>query len=368
MQGKPSEALDEPLPRLFALLDALGAVARRMHPPRLPQLVASIADPAADLRLALRQAQAASGPVPFGPVWQQVQLTATLALRACDDLRQAESADSPMLEAYRAMRQYSRALEALQGMAETVPSVGQYLLEPNLRDAPDVQARLSQAEPAHPAYADAGVFHVGNEVGSQGGYSVFVPPWYNAARAHPLVMALHGGSGHGRLFLWNWVPEARTRGLIVVAPTATGRTWSLMEPEIGSRNLAGILAQVRDRWNIDPRHMLLTGMSDGGTFTLLSGLQDDSPYTHLAPIAAAFHPLLLCMTEPSRLTGLPIFLLHGGLDWMFPVNVARTANRALSAAGAAVAYREIADLSHAYPRDQQGAILDWLLGPKPAAI
>ncbi len=174
-------------------------------------------------------------------------------------------------------------------------------------------------------------------------------------------MALHGGSGHGRLFLWNWLPEARSRCLLVVAPTAIGSTWSLMEPEIDSQNLGAILTRVRDRWNIDPAHMLLTGMSDGGTFTLLSGLADNSPFTHLAPVAASFHPFLLSMTSPGRLTGLPVHLTHGAEDWMFPVSMARTAHRMLAAAGAAVVYREIADLSHAYPRDGQSEVLDWWL-------
>ena len=177
-------------------------------------------------------------------------------------------------------------------------------------------------------------------------------------------MALHGGSGHGRLFLWNWVPEARSRCLIVVAPTAIGSTWSLMEPEIDSQNLGAILTRVRDRWNIDPGHMLLTGMSDGGTFSLLSGLADNSPFTHLAPAAASFHPFLLAMTSPDRLTGLPVHLTHGAEDWMFPVSMARTAHRTLAAAGAAVVYREIADLSHAYPRDGQSEVLDWWLGAR----
>jgi phospholipase/carboxylesterase len=36
------------------------------------------------------------------------------------------------------------------------------------------------------------------------------------------------------------------------------------------------------------------------------------------------------------------------------------AAKALEAAGAAVVYREIADLSHTYPRDENPAILDWL--------
>ena len=84
---------------------------------------------------------------------------------------------------------------------------------------------------------------------------------------------------------------------------------------------------------MDRTRLLLTGMSDGGTFTLLSGLDDESPFTHLAPVAASFHPLLLTMAEPRRVVGLPVYLVHGALDWMFPVSMARTAQQALTAAG-----------------------------------
>jgi phospholipase/carboxylesterase len=122
-----------------------------------------------------------------------------------------------------------------------------------------------------------------------------------------------------------------------------------------------VLEQVAQRWQVDRTRLLLTGMSDGGTFTLLSGLDEDSPFTHLAPVAASFHPLLLTMAEPRRVAGLPVYLVHGALDWMFPVTVARTAQRAVTAAGAKVVYREIADLSHAYPREEGSAMLDWLL-------
>ena len=68
-----------------------------------------------------------------------------------------------------------------------------------------------------------GVLHADNATDERGGFSVFVPEDYDPARAYPLVMALHGGSGHGRLFLWSWVREARSRGVIVVAPTADRR-------------------------------------------------------------------------------------------------------------------------------------------------
>jgi phospholipase/carboxylesterase len=341
LHGK-GEPVAEDLQRLFDVMDTLARIARMMHPRRLDALVELLGDQDD----ALRGAEASDA--------------ATFALLACAGLRTSLDADNPVVAAYRAMRNYSRAQEALAAMADVVPEVGRYLLEPRFRDDPVLLTRL-----AAPPGPETGSFHTDNQTNERGGFSVFVPSWYDAAHAFPLIMALHGGSGHGRHFLWNWVPEARSRGLIVVAPTAIGSTWSLMEPEIDSQNLDAILAKVRNRWNIDPKRLLLTGMSDGGTFTLLSGLAAESPFTHLAPAAASFHPLMLAITEPERLTGLPIHLTHGAQDWMFPVDGARTAYRTLASAGASITYREIADLSHAYPRDGQGELLDWWLRVAP---
>ena len=325
---------------LFTVLDTLGQIARMMHPRRLPELIAAIGDQDAVL-------------AEVRPAQERIAVATTYALQACAGLRAAPDADNPMVETFRALRQYSRALEALAGLIDTLPEVGCYFLEAAVRDDPAFQQKPGP---------DSGIFHLENDTNQRGGFSVIVPPLYNPVKPASLIMALHGGSGHGRQFLWNWLPEARSRSIIVIAPTAIGSTWSLMDPDIDSQNLQAILTYARNRWNIDPAHMLLTGMSDGGTFTLLSGLDEDSPFTHLAPVAASFHPMLLAMTSPHRLTGLPIHLTHGAQDWMFPVSVARTAHRALSAAGAAIVYREIADLSHAYPRDGQGEVLDWFIG------
>ncbi|MGH7860304.1 MAG: hypothetical protein ACREQY_23490 [Candidatus Binatia bacterium] len=56
---------------------------------------------------------------------------------------------------------------------------------------------------------------------------------------------------------------------------------------------------------------------------------------------------------------MPIYLVHGALDFLFPVSTARIARDVLSAAGAALEYRELAELSHTYPRSENERILRW---------
>jgi phospholipase/carboxylesterase len=189
-----------------------------------------------------------------------------------------------------------------------------------------------------------------------------VPEYYDAGNAYPLVVAMHGGSGNGGAFLWSWVREARTRGFIVIAPTAIGSTWSLMEPDVDRPSIDHMVEHVAAQWNIDATRKLMSGMSDGGTFTYVLGLRGDCRFTHLAPIAAAFHPMLMSFADADRVRGLPIHIVHGAQDWMFPPELARSAERTLAEAGANVVYREIADLSHTYPRDENAHILDWFLG------
>jgi phospholipase/carboxylesterase len=251
------------------------------------------------------------------------------------------------------------AQEALYPLAARLPPVSSFFVHPDLREDASIKARLAQ-----PANENTGIIHQHNEPGSRGGFSVYVPEYYTADREWPLVVALHGGSGDGRNFLWSWLRDARSLGAILVAPTATGSTWALMGEDADTANLARILDSVRSRWNIDDTKLLLTGMSDGGTFCYVTGLESASPFTHLAPVAATFHPLMAEMVDAERLRGLPVYVVHGRLDWMFPVQVARQTRDLLSAAGADVTYRELEDLSHCYPREMNAPILKWLAGER----
>jgi phospholipase/carboxylesterase len=341
------------LPPLLQSLEALGFIARHLNPPDFGRVMEAAGSP--DQALRAVRPRLAQWPEQFAEIKTSLESASDAALAAFEGLRTVENGDGDLVAVFRALRYSPRAQEALYGLCAKLPPVSAFFVDPALRDDADLLARL-----AEPANETAGILHDHNEPGSRGGFSLYVPEYYTPDRAWPLVMALHGGSGNGRGFLWSWLRDARSRGAILVAPTATGTTWALMGDDTDTPNLARILDSVRSRWNVDSKKMLLTGMSDGGTFCYVTGFESASPFTHLAPVAATFHPLMAEMADAERLRGLPIHIVHGRLDWMFPVQVARQTQQALAAAGADVIYRELDDLSHTYPREMNAPMLEWL--------
>jgi phospholipase/carboxylesterase len=333
----------------------LGFFARHLHPAAFASVINAIGAPDE----ALQAARGAIGdwPEQFAVLRNRLDGACNETLAAFAGIREVERGNGDLVAVFRALRHVPRAQEALYPLSTQFPPVSNFFLNAANRGNEGLLARLETGASEH-----TGIFHDHNEPGSRGGFSVYVPEYYRPERAWPLVMALHGGSGNGRGFLWSWLRDARSSGAILVTPTATGQTWALMGDDSDTPNLMRILEIVRSRWTIDASRMLLTGMSDGGTFSYVSGLDGASPFTHVAPVSATFHPLMAEMADARRLQGLPIFITHGKLDWMFPVQTARQTQATLSAAGAEVTYREIDDLSHTYPREINAELLQWLNG------
>ena len=299
-----------------------------------------------------------SWPEQLLPVKHVIGSSARCTCKAFAELAAAKDGRDGILIAYRALGQYTKAVEALYPLAKTFPPINRFYTEISRRGDSLLLEKLAATGLS---IEGLGVTHEKNERHERGGYSVYVPEYYQPDQAMPLIMALHGGGGHGRNFLWSWLTTARTHGAVLVCPSSVASTWSLTGPDRDSENLARILKIVSNRWNIDGDRLLLTGMSDGGTYTYLNGLQAESPFTHLAPVSASFHPMLLDFFDNLRMSSLPVYLTHGVLDWMFSIDVANVANDALTARGVDVVYRPIADLSHTYPVEENTRIVDWLL-------
>ncbi len=132
-------------------------------------------------------------------------------------------------------------------------------------------------------------------------YAVYLPLDYDPDRAYPLLVALHGGSSNGNLFL------AQTLGVhvpwgdyrahhhvvhrpvdtppwIVVAPDGFGNSmWRYM----GERDVLDVLADVQRHHRIDPDRVVLYGLSNGGLGSFNIGMRHAWRFAAVVPLAGA---------------------------------------------------------------------------------
>ncbi len=348
------EAVGRLGPVLLGALDALEYAFRHLHPPQFSELRLRLAP----VRVALDDARSSfaeiTAPATLDAFRVRLGEAAQFASESLGGLVDPGAPEQGAMRAIRAMHQHARSQAQLYPLRDALPPVSSYFAEPHCRD------RLESLEAREGIDERVGLFRSG-EIGARGGFDLYVPESYDASEPWPLVVALHGGSGNGADFLWSWLREARSRRFLLMAPTSRDSTWSLHAPELDGEVLRKLTQWVMAKWRVDSGHVLLTGLSDGATMTLLTGLAQDTPYTHLAPVSGVLHPMNFAIGNLDRARDKPIYLVHGALDWLFPVALAQEAARVLEDAHAKLLYREIEDLSHTYPREENARIVEWML-------
>jgi len=352
-----SAAIAELCRSTLAVLTAFEHVQRHLQPAAQAGLRGLLERPGLDLARALAAFRAFEPPQSLETFHTQMTRAGAAADEAVRLFLEPAPATDRVARILGSLRCTCRALEALYPLREVLPPLGRLFAEAPLHD------RLNELDPeAIPEGVTVGMHTSGSEdlPDARGGFVFYVPERYDGTEALPLVVALHGGFGHGRDFVWTWLREARSRRCCLLAPTSLDTTWSLHDPERDAAELRTMVEFVMERWRIDSSRVLLTGLSDGATFSLLCGLAEESAFTALAPVSGVLHPWNFRNGNLGRARGKRIYLVHGALDWMFPVATARNARAALLEAGADLVYRELADLSHAYPREENARILRWL--------
>jgi phospholipase/carboxylesterase len=337
-------------PALLRSLAGLEHAERHLHPPemaRVREALGTLADELDEARAALRGA-----PPPPELADLAVALTAA-GDHAYEALSRFVDPAGDVGRVLQGMHFHHRAEAALYPLRRALPPVSRFFVEQAFAD------RLDELDPDD-ASESSGLHDASNAPDQRGGFSLYVPESFREHEPMPLIVALHGGSGHGADFLWSWLREARSRRCLLLAPTSQRSTWSLMGPDIDTPQLLRMIDFVADHWPLDRERMLLTGLSDGATFSLLSGLLEDSPFSAIAPASGVLHPMNFRNGNMERAHHRRIYLVHGALDWMFPIQTARAAAEELEKAGADLQFHEVADLSHTYPREHNARILDWM--------
>ena len=336
--------------RLVAALETFEKAQRAYFPGIVPRL----REPFDSSIGALKEAINSLERIPPSPGEESLQHQLTEAAASClDALNLAVAADAmeeALINFRKAGRRINRSKELLLPLCPMLSAVNRYFLEPALRD------RASEFHSGTARDPLSGLFHGGLEEDpyARGSVSFYIPDTRAAKEPLPLVIALHGGFGHGRDFIWTWLREARSRGFALACPSSRNITWSITGADADALLLHKVLAYADGKWNIDYNRILLTGLSDGATYVLKRALDVQTPFTHFAVVSGILAPFDLTYAKGRR-----IFWVHGAKDWMFPAWRAKAGEKELAAAGADVTLEIVPDLYHAYPREKNDRILNW---------
>ena len=222
-------------------------------------------------------------------------------------------------------------------------------------------ADLEVCEPAAaPVDPGSGIQRYDAE-GPRGAYTCYVPEYYRADHTWPVLLTPHGGSGNDEDFVWTWLKYAKSRGYLLVSAKAFGPTWFPWD----APSLLHILDEVQARYHVDPDRILLTGLSDGGSFSYEVGFAWPERFRGLAVVAGILRP----HQRSVQASQLPVYIAHGERDQLFPVSYIRLVVDKLREWGHDVTYHELTGFGHAYPPGENAAILTWFegtLSPAPS--
>jgi predicted peptidase len=196
-------------------------------------------------------------------------------------------------------------------------------------------------------------------------YGLYVPTRYNATRATPLVIALHGlGSGIDYMMEYdNLVELAERYGYIVATPMGfnasgwygargQGNDFNRRQADPGPANLGelseqdvlNVLKRVRADFNVDARRIYLIGQSMGGGGTLYLG----SEYADLWAALAAMAPAIYISPDILKnATRLPVMVVQGDADQSVDPNVTRRWVAKMKELGMQYEYIEVPGGTHA---------------------
>jgi poly(3-hydroxybutyrate) depolymerase len=182
-------------------------------------------------------------------------------------------------------------------------------------------------------------------------YMLDVPETYDAAKKYQVRIQLHGGVGR---------PDATPRGngigqlagveQIYILPTAWSEAewWTNRQLE----NLQTILDRVKRTYNVDENHVVLSGVSDGGTGTYYFSMRDTTPFASFLPLNGAVAVLRSANVSvdgelfPNNFLNKPFLIVNGGRDPLYPTSLVEPYIRHMAEGGVTVKYLPQPDAVH----------------------
>lgn len=151
--------------------------------------------------------------------------------------------------------------------------------------------------------------------GEEQPYAVYKPQNYDPKKSYPTIIFLHGlfekgsnGTSQTKVGIGPAIAKNPERFNCIVVLPQTPSNWQ--EPE--SVELAGlVLDDAQKKYNIDPRKIVITGLSNGGAGAWLLGAKYPGRFAGLAPLCAFAE-----YDTTPKLTTVPIWAFHNSADFV----------------------------------------------------
>lgn len=219
--------------------------------------------------------------------------------------------------------------------------------------------------------------------GIQRRYLVHFPPNFDRKNKTPLILMLHGGGGTPQYPGDHRLSDAADpKGFIVVYPEGVNRGWNDGRAVEGrTADDVGFLASLIDQmirdYNVNPKRVYSTGISNGGFMSLTLACRLADKIAAVAPVAGSMGQATFDSCKPARAislmmingTGDPIVKYEGGPIFGRGDSVAITRVvefwRKQECAGAKVESRELPDVD---PNDDSNVKVESVVCPSAEVI
>lgn len=148
-----------------------------------------------------------------------------------------------------------------------------------------------------------------------GHYYHYIPAKVDRTKPAPTLVFLHGSGGNFKAYIWLLSKLADELGITVIAPTFGLGNW---EKKGGYETITRTIADAGKHAAIDPDHIHLMGLSNGGKGLCLAESADGPKFRSLIFLSAVLHTRIRPAELAARLHPRPVLILSGGSDDRVP--------------------------------------------------
>ena len=208
----------------------------------------------------------------------------------------------------------------------------------------DAYRRLQRGRPYGPQ--PTGVVRLTNQApdGVEHNYALNIPETYDSTRRYQVRFQLHGGIG-GRATNAPVGPGtvgalAGAEQIYVVPYAWVDAPWWSDDQAL---NLVAIVDAIKRRYNVDENHVVVSGVSDGGTGAYYVAMRETTPFASFLPLNG--YLLVLAARDiddglifANNLRNKPIFAVNGGRDPLYPTRIVDPTIEQMKRGGVTVEY------------------------------